>query len=400
MNITTNKTPVEADVHAKGLLGNLFKSFFDKLGDVLIGDFRLDDITYEPGKSPFNVEQLKKDSGGRDPIFYSQYEKQEKEKDRWEKTEDNPDSNGFVQSEPTNQIVVSDQCKTTSDEQSPDFKVVFAPIASKGYEGYMVAHATYTADGKTQEKQGFFKSSELEKWTKKLAEEWGVNTEPDMVNESETEASTKMTVTLQKVTGSTSYDITLTKITANYNLSQVAEDLDAILSDDAFVEAVPESETTYLVVTDDEGDLDVTEIEDDQSSVADIYQQLMNQTGDMLDYLKIVRWGAKGAIRNDFMSTTESMRWSFEGILDKLGEWIITETGKTPQIIHTNEIIDIDNLTAVELANAVIEKVNEYIDNLDIVYVDFSSEQQSYIDTFKESIKSMCEYSLGRLILQ
>lgn len=411
MNITKGKTPVES-----GLITDLINAFLDGLGQALKLDFKSifgdmcdgyswdDSMKLKSGKTPFKKEKV----DGKDLILYPDYKKQEETNGTWG-SEGNPDDQGRVDSDKTNQVVISDEAIHMSPDESeavPNLVVTWAPIMSKGYEGSVIAIANYTDDqGNTYEKQGVFKETDKKAWLEKLKQEWKI---PDQVNTreerldkgDETQASTKMTVTLQKVTGSTSYDITLTKINANYNISQVAQDLDAVLSDDTFVDAVPEVETTYLIVSDEDGALDIEEIAEDTSSVADIYQQLMNQTGDMLDYLKIVRWGAKGAIRNDFMSTTESMRWSFEGILDKLGEWIITETGKVPQIIHTNEVIDIDDLSAIELANAVLEKVNIYLDNLDLIYVDFSSEQQSYLDTFKESIKSLCDYSLGRLILQ
>ena len=408
MNSTEGKATVVADVHAKGILSNLFSAFMDKLGEALIGDFSslfnvkadAKKAAWKAGESPFKPGKI----DGKDLVLKTEYQKQEEEAGTWN-TEDNPDDDGYVNSEKSNQVVIDNDSGEEAGSKDLNLKLAYAPIVSKGYEGFIIMVATYTDEsGKTYEKQDVFKEKDKEKWLQKLKDEWkipdGTQVEEGQLDEEQTTASTKMSVTLQKITGSTSYDITLTKINANYDLAQVADDLDAILSDDAFVASVPEEETTYVVVPDEDGALDVTELTDGISSVSEIYQQLMNQTGDMLDYLKIARWGAKGAIRNDFMSTLESMRWSFEGILDKLGEWIITDTGKAPQIIHTNEIVDIDDLTAVELVNAVREKVESYMDNLDLVYVDFSTEQQSYIDTFKESINSMCEYSLGRLILQ
>lgn len=401
MSDINTKTPVEADVHAKGLLSNLFNAFLDKLGQVLIGDFKLKDVELKNGQTPFNKDQLKRDSGGRDPILYAEYQAQEEEKSTWG-NENNPDDNGYVDSKPTNQIVVLDKGKVAEESKdAPNFKIVYAPIASKGYEGYIVAIATYKLDGKPVEKQGFIKEKDFENWINERKEEWniGEDVEPDMVNDT-AEASTKMTVTLQKVTGSSSYDIDLIKINANYNLSQVSEDLNAILSDDTFVESIPEEETTYVVISDEDGSLDVSESEDAIKSTSDICQVLLNETNDLIDYLKVAKWGAKGMIRSEFMSTISSMQWSFDTIFDKLGEWFLADTGKVPQISHSNQMFDIDNLTAIELINDTISRIDKYLGNLDIVYVAFDSGRQTILEQMTESIRSTTDYALKRLTLQ
>lgn len=410
MNIKKNTTPVQADVHLDGLIENVLSAFLDKLGKALFKDFRAvfpdyqDDydekeVKFKSGQTPFKKEKV----DGKDPILYPDYKKQEEDNGTWGE-EENPDKDGNVDSDKTKQVVVNDEGVqiTPNKKDVPNLVVSWAPIMSKGYEGTVLAVATYSDnEGNSYEKQGVFKEKDIKQWLSDVRKEWNIpsNVKTEESRMDNAESSTKMTVTLQKVTAASSYDITLTKINANYDLSQVANDLDAILSDDGFVGEIPEEETTYLVVSDEDGALDIEQIEDN-SAVSDIYQQLINETCDIVEYLRVVKWGAKGAIRNDFMSTVESMRWSFEGILDKLGEWIITETSKVPQIVHSNEVIDIDDLSAIELVNQVKDKVNQYLDNLDMMYVDFSSEQQSYIDTFKESIKSLCDYSLARLTLQ
>ena len=398
------------DIAAKDPLSNMVYQFFDKLGNILKQDFSQESIKFKVGQSPFGADDLRRATGGREPMFYDAYKEQEVKNGTWG-NKDNPDDKGYVNSEPNHQIVIFQEGKKFAPKENnpnkdkPVFIIYTAKCASKGYEEYIVIKAEYERNGKTQEKTGFCKEKELGKWVEQIKDEWNIedNIEPEMSDDmpdEETEASTKMTVTLQKVVGSSSYDINLVKINANYSLAEVSDDLDAILSDDTFVESIPDVETTYVVVQDEDGSLDVTETAEGITSVCDIYQQLLNDTSDVMDFIRRAEWGAKGAIRTELIGVIDSMWYCLDEIQRKLAQECIIQTGKVPVITHSNDATDIDSLTAIELAKAVQDKIKAYLSEFEIVYVNFSADLQAQFNISIDSIKSYTDYALDRIILQ
>lgn len=104
--------------------------------------------------------------------------------------------------------------------------------------------------------------------------------------EEDTTASTKMNITLKKITSDTDVEVRLMKINANYAMSDALKDLDHIVSDDDFVDQLPEGEEMNYEVTSDENDYDVNECED--FTCQDSIQQMIYDTFQLSLQLKLI----------------------------------------------------------------------------------------------------------------
>lgn len=99
-------------------------------------------------------------------------------------------------------------------------------------------------------------------------------------------ASTKMNITLKKITSGADVEVRLMKINANYAMSDALNDVDHIVSDDDFVDQLPEGEEINYEVTSDESDYDVNECED--FTCQDSIQQMIYDTFQLSLQLKLI----------------------------------------------------------------------------------------------------------------
>lgn len=99
-------------------------------------------------------------------------------------------------------------------------------------------------------------------------------------------ASTKMNIRLKKITNGNDIEVRLMKINANYAMSDALEDVDKIISDDDFVDQLPEGEEINYEVTSDETDYDVNECED--FTCQDSIQQMIYDTFQLSLQLKLI----------------------------------------------------------------------------------------------------------------
>lgn len=99
-------------------------------------------------------------------------------------------------------------------------------------------------------------------------------------------ASTKMNITLKKITSGADIEVRLMKINANYAMSDALNDVDHIVSDDDFVDQLPEGEEINYEVTSDESDYDVNECED--FTCQDSIQQMIYDTFQLSLQLKLI----------------------------------------------------------------------------------------------------------------
>lgn len=81
-------------------------------------------------------------------------------------------------------------------------------------------------------------------------------------DQADASASTKMNVMFKKITSATETQVHLVKVNANYDLGEAMNDINTIVSDDDFVNQLPENEEAAYEVTSDDTDFDVNPCED------------------------------------------------------------------------------------------------------------------------------------------
>lgn len=198
-----------------------------------------------------------------------------------------------------------------------------------------------------------------------------VNTNPN--------SSKHIDVTLQKIAGTTTFDMTMIK--ANYDPSLVLADMDEIVSQPEFIESLPEEPTTYSIDVDDDG-FDIETCEGDApeadpcASLCEVFKAGIRAYRN----LYIIHWMSKG---NDMMKLhlmSEDMYEELIKEIDTLGELLVEKQGTVPQLDFACDYIPVqgyDFQTGLDYIKSLIQM---YIDTIDYAYCNQTSDVQSTLD--------------------
>lgn len=201
-------------------------------------------------------------------------------------------------------------------------------------------------------------------------------------------------VTLQKITGTTK--VKMTAIKANYGFGEVLDDIDEIINQEEFIEALPEVPTSYAVDVDDDGfDIEPCEecIECDPcESLAEVFKAGIRAYRN----LYIIHWMSRG---NDMMKLhllSEDMYAELIQEIDTLGELLVEKCGSVPQLDFPCDYIavqDYDFQTGLDIIKSFI---NTYIDCIDYAYCNQDSDVQSTLDEWLRYWKKQMKYFVER----
>lgn len=152
----------------------------------------------------------------------------------------------------------------------------------------------------------------------------------------EEDVESSITVTLQKVTSSTGYDVKLKNISASVDMAKYAADMcNAIMSDDDFIEALPE-EATYEVVPIDDDDSKSVEVEelnescDEAACEYETYACIIAYCQKMINHLKAISWNAKEDPSHAITMICDSVKWDLECLQNCIASLSVTTFGYAP----------------------------------------------------------------------
>ena len=134
-------------------------------------------------------------------------------------------------------------------------------------------------------------------------------------------SSKTMQVTLQKIIASEETSINLTGIKANYILGEAYSDLDTLLDNDEFIEAITDDPISFEIVEyDDEFDVNPIDVEQKEFTAYSIKQILCATVQFYMD-IQLLRW--ESARNEHLFNVLGSMLYSAQNWVDKLGLWNI-----------------------------------------------------------------------------
>jgi len=214
-----------------------------------------------------------------------------------------------------------------------------------------------------------------------------VNTNPN--------SSKHIDVTLQKIAGTTTFDMTMIK--ANYDPSLVLADMDEIVSQPEFIESLPEEPTTYSIDVDDDG-FDIETCEGDApeadpcASLCEVFKAGIRAYRN----LYIIHWMSKG---NDMMKLhvmAEDMYEELVKEIDTLGELLVEKQGTVPQLDFACDYVPVQDYDFQSGLTQIESLVNMYIDTIDYAYCNQDSDVQSVFDEWLRYWKKQTKYFLER----
>jgi len=201
-------------------------------------------------------------------------------------------------------------------------------------------------------------------------------------------------VTLQKITGTTR--VKMTAIKANYGFGEVLDDIDEIINQEEFIEALPEVPTSYAVDVDDDG-FDIEPCEecikcDPCESLAEIFKAGIRAYRN----LYIIHWMARG---NDMMKLhllSEDMYAELIQEIDTLGELLVEKCGSVPQLDFPCDYIAVQDYDFQTGLDVIQSFINMYIDCIDYAYCNQDSDVQSTLDEWLRYWKKQLKYFVER----
>lgn len=223
----------------------------------------------------------------------------------------------------------------------------------------------------------------------------------DVLNTSETAdlggestmQSKKITVTLQKINGST--DITL--LDGSYAPGEVLTDLDELLSNPEFDAVITETPQTFLVNTEDDNfDIAISETVLPTMS-AESLTVLFKQAVCLYRNLYMIHWLSCGDDMMQLHTLTEDLYSELVGQVDTIGELLVELTGTIPNVydIPTPEF-EIRNYTFRDGICTLITMVQSYIDYIDVTYPNQTKDVQAMMDEWLRYWTKQLNYFLKR----
>lgn len=213
------------------------------------------------------------------------------------------------------------------------------------------------------------------------------------------EASKILKVGLKRVVSSKTEDIVLTKVFANYNAIQAMDTIEALVSDDAFVATLPESEQCFDVV-DDGSEIAVDECATFNRS--DCYSHIMCVLACAYADMRALHWNVRGNNFYELHSLFDQYQYSISNDIDKFAEIFVRECGYAPNIgtcMCNVSFVDTDNgidcRAAAEMCKDIL---TNYVSTLELCYPNFDHEVQSVVDNMIDFYKTEIDYKLDQFL--
>jgi DNA-binding ferritin-like protein len=208
------------------------------------------------------------------------------------------------------------------------------------------------------------------------------------------DSTKQINVTLQKITGTTSFYMTAIK--ANYNPTEVLTDLDEVVGQDEFIDTLSEEPTTYEIKVDDEG-FDIEPCEECmEASPCESLCEVFKAGIRAYRNLYIIHWLAKG---NDMMklhTMAEEMYGELIQEIDVVGELLVEKQGTVPQLDFPCDYVPVQDYDFQTGLDQIQSLIQTYIDCIDYAYCNQDSDVQSTLDEWLRYWKKQLNYFVER----
>jgi len=187
--------------------------------------------------------------------------------------------------------------------------------------------------------------------------------------------SKQIKIKLKKIEGS----IDLIGLESNYEPAATLADIDDIVNQDEFIDALSDEVETYTIDVDEDG-YDIEQCETCEIDPCQSLNSVMNTAIIMYRNLYILHWMAKG---NDMMKLhllTEELYSKLIQEIDTLGELLVEKCGTVQNLDFEWTPIAVRNYEFQESLFILKDFIQNYIDTIDYAYPNQASDVQSTLD--------------------
>lgn len=214
------------------------------------------------------------------------------------------------------------------------------------------------------------------------------------VDLSEINSSKHISAVFRKVCAAKSDTVELVSVDANYDATEVWDDINAIVSDDAFVAALPaDTESGYSIV--DEGDtFDVQPTSSIDKAIIAAYQidEIVSKALNLYLSLLYIMPSASGSNVTDIQDVCRKLEWPVRDVLSIISEYSQEQIGYVPNfaaLVNTSLTVNMDNVLAY-----IREKITELVCVLQLYYCNMTHDFQPSVDGWIRDLSRIAEYDL------
>lgn len=197
-------------------------------------------------------------------------------------------------------------------------------------------------------------------------------------------SSKSLKMSLTKITSGKEIEINLNKITANYDLSTALDDVNSIVSDDTFIESLPDNTETCYEVLHEDTEYDVNICPD--FSVAQILSDAITESLKTQLELKLISLTCKGPQYDEVVTLCDPICYDIDNILRCLSDTLVVDEEYVycPELVILPENYSIQG-NMVEIIDA---KMKTYLNLIDAIYVNCDKGIQSQLDYAIQDIEN------------
>lgn len=212
-------------------------------------------------------------------------------------------------------------------------------------------------------------------------------------------SSKKLTVKLQKITSATDIAINICAIKANYAIPEAGANLEQVLDNPEFFEAIPEEPITFDIIDIGE-DLDICESDcefDEEVTLIESIKAILCAAVQFNMEAQIAHW--ESAYRQDLFNITQEMLWCGRDCTDKFGMWMIERCNtvcsnpfmQDPYMWLDGCDLEPDHSPAIDRIGTayLLNSLDTYTTILEFYYPNFPHDLQFELDSIIRNCKNM-----------
>lgn len=286
------------------------------------------------------------------------------------------------------------------DPQNKDGQLSYKLSLSSGE----TAQVTFTPSSKDESKWDIVLTDEKSKKSKKYTEVKDSDADKiigDAIEEmygvklSDIKSSKRIKATFRKVTAAKCDCVELVSVNANYDGSEAWDDINTIVSDDAFVAALPcDAECSYEIV--DEGSsFDVNPV--DLVEKADLTTDQVDEIIQKAEYLLLdslyINSNASGPLTSDIRNICSNIDWSVRSITSTMMDYSVEQLDYTPNPLTCIQNVP-NNIGTLDPLEELRSNASRLISALQLYYCNITHDFQSIFDSWIRDLSHVSEYDL------
>lgn len=209
-------------------------------------------------------------------------------------------------------------------------------------------------------------------------------------------ASSKISLTLKKITASESTDIHLVSINSAFSVDETNEAIDTLLDTPEFVDSLPENEPASFDLYPSEDDYDVVKCENCEICITDNIRYILKPLYNLFFDSMYLTWNVTGANYLSISTIAESYGYTARNLIDQLSAYYYTVDGYAP---HPTEFADVCGACCDEYVDPIAcmqMDITDVVNAIDLYYCNFDGAIQRILLDAKDMFERELNYTLAR----